>query len=230
MKNTIETHSYLIGFLLLFTLASGAAYAEKVTVKKVKGNQAIIETKTPLEEGQSYELVSESVSQDVDYKSNVFSSRGNSLTIGGQFDFLKANQFQSNTFSLHGRYGWNFSSIEVGVIADATSTDVGAGATTTILAGGYLDYNLVPNRDPKKVIYGPFVLLGMGSTSYPSGTAGGSSTTLNGNLGAFVSYFIGTTSTALRGEVYGVYQQVNTTALQSTVVGAGLRGLLVFYF
>lgn len=231
MKNITQNCSLLTATLLFFTLPYDNALAEKMLVKKIKGNQAIIETATPLEEGQTYELSTESVSQDVDYKSNVFSSRRNSLTLGGQFDFLRSDTYQSSTTSLQVRYGWNFSNLEVGIFADATSTDVGAGATTAILGGGYFDYNLIPNRDPQKLIYGGFAILGFGSTSYPSGsTAGGSSTTLQTNLGGFISYFIGTTSTALRGEVYGTYQQVNTTAQQSTLTGFGTRGLLVFYF
>ena len=231
MKNTSKTYYYLIAALLLISLESSRAHAEKVKVKKIKGTQAVIETITPLEEGQTYELVTESVSQDVNYKTNVFSSRINSLTLGAQFDFLKTDAYQSNSFSFQGRYGWNFSNLEVGIIADVSSKDLGAGATTTFLGGGYFDYNFVPNRDPKKIIYGGFALLGIGTTSYPSGsTSGGSSTVLQTNLGGFFSYFIGTTSTALRGELSGIYQQVNTTALQSTLLGIGARGLLIFYF
>lgn len=231
MKNTLKTYSYLISCIALFTLASESALAEKVTVKKVKGKQAIIESQTPLEEGQTYELVTDSsVSEDVDYKSGVFKTRNNSLTLGTKLDFLKSDNAQSTTYSLQARYGWNFSTLEVGAVLDVTSSDQGAGATTTLMAGGYLDYNIIQNRDPKKVIWGPFVLVGFGSTSYPATATGGSSTSLNTNLGAFLSYFIGDSSTALRGEAYGTYQQVNTTATQTSQVGGGIRGLLVFYF
>lgn len=230
MKNTVVHHFYLISAVLIITTSSFSAFAEKFKVKKVKGNQAVIETTAVLDEGQTYELVSESISQDVDYKSNVLKSRENSLTLGGEFNFLRADTYQSNSYSFQVRYGWNFSSLELGALLNAISTDVGAGATTTILGGGYFDYNLISNRDPKKIIYGTFALLGVGSTSYPSSATGGSSTTLQTNIGGFFSYFIGTTSTALRGELYGIYQQVNTTASQSAVTGAGARGLLVFYF
>lgn len=230
MKNTLKTYSYLLSTIAIFTLTSQYAQAEKVTVRKVKGNQAIIESQTPLEEGQTYELVTESVSEDVDYKSGVFKARNNSLTLGTKLDFLKSDTTQSSNYSLQARYGWNFSSLEIGAVLDVTGSDAGAGATTTVLAGGYFDYNVIPNRDPKKVIWGPFVLAGFGSTSYPDTGTGGSSTSLNANLGAFLSYFIGDTSTALRGEAYGTYQQVNTTATKTTLVGGGVRGLLVFYF
>lgn len=230
MTNITRTYQHLIAILFFFTI-SMPTQAEVIKVKKIKGNQAIIETEIPLVEGQTYELVNELVSQDVDYKSNVFKSRGNSVTLGAQLDFLRSSNYQSNNYSLQGRYGWNFSNLEIGAMANLQSTDVGAGATTTILGGGYFDYNLIANRDPKKTIYGAFTLLGVGSTSYPSAsTSGGSSTSLQINIGGFLSYFIGETSTALRSELYGIYEQVSTTATQSTLTGFGARALIVFYF
>ena len=228
--NSTLTNLFSLPVLLLLMLIAEPVFAEKIKVKKIKGTQAVIETITPLEEGQTYELVTEPLSQDVDYKSSILLSRRNSLTIGGQLDFLRSDSTQQNRFSLQARYGWNFSTLEVGVFTEATSLDVGAGATTTILGGGYFDYNLIPNRDPKKMIYGAFALLGIGSTSYPSSTAGGSVSTLQSNFGGFVSYFVGASTTALRGEFYGTYQQVNTTAQQSALTGLGARGLLIFYF
>lgn len=231
MKNTNSIPLFLTAFIMIITFNCPFARAERIKVKKSKGNQAIIETTTPLEEGQTYELSTESVSQDVDYKANIFQSRRNSVTFGGQFDFLRSDAFQRNNISLQLRYGWNFSNIEVGAFADATSLDEGVGATTTLLAGGYFDYNLIPNRDPKKIIYGVFSLFGIGSTAYPSSsTSGGSISTLVVNVGGFLTYFIGSTSTALRGELYGTYAQISTTLLQSSLAGAGGRALLIFYF
>jgi hypothetical protein len=229
MNNTTKIYSLIIVTTALLTSQNAAA--EKVTVKKVKGKQAIIETQTPLEEGQTYELQTDnSISQDVDYKSNVLKPRNNSLTFGAKLDFLKSDTTQSTNYSLQVRYGWNFGTLEVGTLIEATGSDVGAGSTTTVVAGGYFDYNLVPNRDPKKIIYGPFALVSFGSTSYPSTASGGSSTTLNSNIGGFLSYFVGDSTTALRGEVFGTFQQVNTTATNNSQIGGGFRGLLVFYF
>lgn len=231
MKKLNLAYLLSLKLILTFLLFPTHAVAEKIKVKKIKGNQAVIETSSPLEEGQTYELNTESFSQDVDYKSNVLLSRRNSLTLGAQLDFLRADTTQRNRFSLQVRYGWNFSTLEVGTFAEATSLDEGAGATTTILGGGYFDYNLIPNRDPKKMISGVFFLGGIGSTTYPSGSsAGGSVSTLLTNLGGFVSYFIGSSSTALRGEGYVTFQQVNTTIQQNTLTGVGARGLLVFYY
>lgn len=231
-NSPLSIKSYLItSFLLFSTLHPSLALAQKIKVTKIKGKHAIIETSIPLEEGQTYELQPEALSQNVDYKSNSFKLRKNSLTLGTQLDLLRSETYQNNSYSLQIRYGWNFSSFELGTFLNASSSDLGAGATTTILVGGYYDYNLVANRDPTKTIYGILSLLGTGSTSYPStSTAGGSSTSLVANIGGFISYFIDDNSTALRGELYGIYQRINTTTQQNTIMGAGARGLLLFYF
>lgn len=227
MKYTSNVTAFIF---VLSLMAAATAQAEKVKVKKVKGNSAVIETTSPLEEGQTYELVQENVAQEVDYKGVAMKSRSNSLTFGTSFEYIKSDLLQSTDFRFQARYGWNFSSLEVGLLAELHNADLGAGSTTTFLGGGYFDYNIVSNRDPRDLVYGPFVLVATGSTQYPSSATGGSSTKLVANLGGFITYFMGNSSTALRFEGFYNYQQINTTAVQNAVSGAGLRGLLVFYY
>lgn len=219
----------LAAFTLVFTLAK-PVYAEKITVKKVKGTQALVETTTELVEGQTYELAAQPLSQEVDYKQSILKPRNNSLTLGTSFDFIKSELLSDSRFDFQARYGWSFSTLEFGVLVKFASSDQGAGATTSFLGGGYFDYNLVSNRDPRNFVYGPFFLLATGSTQYPSAATGGSSTKLESNLGGFLTYFLANTNTALRGEAYYNYQQINTTAQQNAVAGFGFRGLLLFYF
>ena len=215
---------------LIVLISTNLALAEKIKVKKVKGNSAVVETDFPLEEGQTYELANEPLSGNVDYKVSSLKVRQNSLSFGSSFEYVKSDLSQNSEFNLQVRYGWNFSNIEIGVSALASSVDQGAGGTTSILAGGYFDYNLVNNRDPNSFIYGGFVLLATGSTQYPSSQTGGSSSKIESNVGGFLTYFLGGTNTAVRAEAFYNYQQINTTSQQNTVAGFGARGLLVFYF
>ena len=219
----------LSAFTLFFALAN-PVYAEKITVKKVKGTQALVETTTELVEGQTYELAVQPISEEVDYKQSVLKPRNNSLTLGTSFDFIKSELLSDSRFDFQARYGWSFSTLEFGVLVKLSSSDQGAGATNSFLGGGYFDYNLVNNRDPRNFIYGPFVLVATGSTQYPNATTGGSSTKLESNLGGFITYFLAKSNTAIRGEAYYNYQQINTTAQQNSVAGFGFRGLLLFYF
>jgi hypothetical protein len=230
MKNSL---SFLSPKLMAFTLVLGLAntsWAEKIKVKKVKGNSAIVETSSVLTEGETYELLVQPISEDVDYKQSMLKSRQNSLTFGASYIYAKSELSSISSLDLQIRYGWSFSTIEFGLIADVSSLDEGAGAKNTFLGGGYIDYNLVSNRDPKQLIYGPFVLLGAGSTQYPSSQTSGSSTKLVSNLGGFLTYFLNNSSTAIRGEVFYNYQQINTTNTQNSIGGFGIRGLLVYYF
>lgn len=228
-KLALKLSFNISAFTLFFTLAN-PVYAEKITVKKVKGTQALVETTTELVEGQTYELATQPISEEVDYKQSVLKARNNSLTLGTSFDFIKSELLSDSRFDFQARYGWSFSTLEFGVLAKFSSSDQGGGATTSFLGGGYFDYNLVSNRDPRNFVYGPFILVATGSTQYPSTSTGGSSTKLESNLGGFLTYFLAKTNTAVRGEAYYNYQQINTTAQQNSVAGFGFRGLLLFYF
>lgn len=226
----MSVFSVVLFFAALIPFAAQTAHADQIKVRRVKGKNAIVESSIPLEEGQTYEIVPEPVSADVDFKTEGLKSRSNSLSFGSQFSYLKSDTTESTNFSLQVRYGWNFSSLEIGALANGTSTDSGSGATTTYALGGYFDYNLVPNRDPRKTIYGVFALGSFGGSQPPSSSTTGNTTTIEADAGAFLTYFIGDSTTALRGEGYFVYQQSNTSTTNTNITGGGARGLLVFYF
>jgi hypothetical protein len=226
----IPVFSVILFFTVLLPFALRTAQADQIKVRKVKGKNAIVESSIPLEEGQVYEIVPEPVSADVDFKTEGLKSRSNSLSFGSQFSYLKSDTTESTNFSLQVRYGWNFSSLEVGALISGSSVDTGSGATTAYSLGGYFDYNLVNNRDPRKTVYGAFALAAFGSSQPPGSSTAGSTQTVEGDAGAFLTYFIGDSTTALRGEGYFVYQQSNTSTLNSNITGAGARGLLIFYF
>jgi hypothetical protein len=230
IKHFIHNWNIFVLGLTLIGLALPANAAEQIRVKKVKGNSAVIETDIPLEEGKTYELADEKFSANVDYKSNTLKVRSNSLSFGTDFEYVRSELSQNTAFNLNLRYGWNFSSLEVGITTSLQSRDQGAGNTSSVLVGGYFDYNMVANRDPRDFIYGGFILLATGSTQYPSSTAGGSTTKIESNAGGFMTYFLGDSNTAIRGELFYNYQQINTTVQQNSIAGAGFRGLLVLYF
>jgi len=228
MKKTLSTLlSFLAVGLVLFVLFPNTAHAQKFKVKKVKGRSALIESSVPLEEGQTYDLQSDVVSTDVNYSNLGFKSRQNSFSVGFSLGYLKGDSVQNALYDIQGRYGWNFSYIEFGVVGSLNSIDRGAGATTTISGGGYFDYNLVTNRDSKNLIYGPFALATIGTIQY---AAGGSANTIDLNAGGFITYFFAQSSAALRVEAYADLQQVSASVGQTNLTGVGSRGLITVYF
>lgn len=229
MKNSLP-FKVIVGVFTIVIICSQQASAQKIKVKKAKGNSAIIESSVPLEEGQIYDLANVAVSQDVDYKSTGLRSRNNLIAVGGSLLSLKGDDYQRNFVSLQGRYGWNFTSLSLGFLGQFQSDDLGAGATNDFSAGGFFDYNIVPNRDQKNLVYGALALVAFGSRQFPAASGGGSATTLELNLGAFLSWFMNNSTTALRVEAFFDTQQISTTIKQTNVIGFGSRGLLVFYF
>ena len=212
---------------LIFLCLVQVTHAQKIKVKKSKGKTALVETSTPLEEGQTYDLQTSLISADVDYLQPGFKSRKNSFTFGFNFSALKGDAAQENSFSAQGRYGWNFSYVELGLVSEIGYSDLGAGATTNFLGGGYFDYNLLSNRDSRNFIYGPFALLAIGSRQF---SAGGSAGLLTVNGGGFFSYFLNNNSLAARIEAYFEHRQINASVGQGSLSGFGSRALLVFYF
>lgn len=219
----------LVYFVFISIMASSEAFAQKIKVKKTRGNSAVIESTVPLEEGQVYDLAIEAISQNIDYRGAGYRSRKNSLSLGGSVSILRGTDYQRNFYSFQGRYGWNFSNIEFGGVAGFSSDDLGAGATSEFTGGGYFDYNLVSNRDPRSMIYGIVGVLTFGSRQFPSSSGGGSATTLQANAGGFFSWFMAPSS-AIRVEGFFDIQQISTTAKQTNVTGFGTRALMLFYF
>ncbi len=205
---------------------STQAFAQKITVKKMKGRTALVESSVPLEEGKTYDLQDSPITAEVNYAAQGLKSRRNSLTLGMNFSSFSSDNIQMTNFSLQGRYGWNFSYLEFGVLSQVGYLDDGGGAKTDFLAGGYFDYNLLTNRDGRNFIYGPFALVLIGSVQ----KKGGSANLIDFNGGGFFSYFPNKGLTAFRLEAYADYQQITASTTATTVLGAGGRALILFYF
>lgn len=228
MKYWKSNHIVGLFFILCLNLSvTNVAYAQKFKVKKVKGRAAVIESSVPLEEGKTYELQSDQISSDVNYSNIGFKSRQNSFTVGLNLGYVKGDTVQKTSYDLQGRYGWNFSYIEFGLVGRINFVDLGYGGTTDFAAGGYFDYNLITNRDSKNLIYGPFVLATIGTLQ---STGGASSNITDLNAGGFLTWFLTESSVALRIEGYGDFQQVSSSVGQTTLTGGGGRGLLIVYF
>ena len=229
LGNTMFSKSRPAPILLLLALVlsfSLPAFAQKIKIKKVKGNSALIESTLPLEEGKIYDLDSAPVAASVDYSNQGFKSRQNSFTLGLNFSSFNSSVIQKTIFSVQGRYGWNFSFLELGLVSQVSYLDQGAGGQTDFSGGGYFDYNLISNRDSRSFIYGPFTMLMLGSTQ----KNGGSASLVDLNAGGFFSFFSNQSTTALRIEGFADFQQVTAATQATNLSGFGGRALLLFYF
>ena len=205
---------------------SAPALAQKITIKRVKGNSALIESTIPLEEGKTYDLDSSPIAISVDYSAQGYKSRQNSFSLGLNLSSFNSSVVQKNALSIQGRYGWNFSFLELGLVSQVSYLDQGSGGQTDFLGGGYFDYNLISNRDSRKFIYGPFTMLMLGSSQ----KNGGSASLVDLDAGGFFSYFPNQSTTALRIEGFVDFQQVTAATQATNLTGFGARALLLLYF
>jgi hypothetical protein len=213
----------LLFFCLLGTIQT--TYAAFVTVKKIKGRQAIIETTSALEVGQTYELQKDIISFDPNgSKPN---NRGNSLQFGAELRALTASQIQDNQISVTARYGWNFEYFEIGPTVSYLGTDVGAGTNSDFFGGGFLDYNVKKNRSQTEYVWGPTVSAEVGLKQFSTGS---SANLMSIDFGGFLTWYLLGTSTALRIQGGYHYQKISTSTADVALAGFASKSYLVFYF
>lgn len=212
-------------FLAFLTLPLGLQ-ATTITVKKVKGNSAVIEMSSPLEAGKSYSLEGDAITLQTDY-STQFKSRFNSISLGLDVNMISGNKVVDNTAAFKMRYGWNHRSFEFGPIVNIEVYDKGFGTNTDYLLGGYFDYNYTDNKAPRDLIYGPTMQLLLGNRSFDTG---GSAQITQAQLGGFITWFINESPVALRSEATYLYRRVNASSAETTLSGFTTQIYLMYYF
>lgn len=220
----------LLSFLTAFTVTSLSQATETFTVKKAKGHQAVIESSTPLIEGETYIIQTSKqsglISEDVSYpKSN--RSRENSFSAGINSSFFKADNLQEHEIDLEGRYGWNFGDYEVGPLIHISLLDEGAGFNTDFHVGGYFDYNITPNVGREDLIYGLTAQAFGGNREF---TNGASSQVFAMGAGGFLSWYLMGSTTALRFEGLVESKKIATSTASSSALGFTGKMLFAFYY
>lgn len=220
----------ILSFFITFTITPLSWSAESFTVKKTKGRQAVIESSTPLVEGETYIIQTSKqsglISEDVSYpRSN--RSRENSFSAGINSSFFKADKLQEHQIDIEGRYGWNFGDYEVGPLLHIALLDEGAGFNTDFHVGGYFDYNIVPNVGRAEIIYG---LTAQGFGGNREFTNGSSSQIFAMGAGGFLSWYLMGSTTALRFEGLVESKKIATSTASSSAVGFAGKMLFAFYY
>ena len=212
-------------FLAFVTLPL-SSQATTITIKKVKGNSAVIEMSSPLETGKTYSLEADALTLQTDYSSQ-FKSRANSISLGLDVSLVSGNKVVDNTAAFKMRYGWNHRSFEFGPIVNIEVYDKGFGTNTDYLVGGYYDYNYNDNKAPRDLVYGPTVQLLLGNRSFDTG---GSAQITQAQLGGFLTWFINGSPVALRTEATYLYRRVNASSAETTLSGFTTQMYLMYYF
>ncbi len=228
-NEAMKQHNLVLS-IFITSLISLPALAATFTVKKTKGNSAVIESSVPLIPGETYTIQSSKqsglISEDVTYpRSN--RSRENSFSAGIDTSFFKSDNLQEHQIDIEARYGWNYGDYELGPLVHINLLDEGAGFNTDFYVGGYFDYNINANVASEDTVYGLTAQTFGGNREF---TNGSSAQIFALGAGGFLTWYLMRSTTALRFEGLAEQKKIATSSTSSNVLGFAGKMLLTFYF
>jgi len=137
---------------LITLLMTAVAQSQQFKVNQIKGHKAIIEMLNGdiLNPGETYTLQNDENTQYVNQKLNIKKNQRNNLIGLSASIFSSKNDLSNSTtqtiMDINGRYGWNKSIYEYGLIGLFGYIDSGSLKTTSFGFGGFGTYNLNENK------------------------------------------------------------------------------------
>ncbi|WP_413942890.1 hypothetical protein [Bdellovibrio sp. HCB-162] len=207
---------------------SSASFAQKIKVRRVKGNQAVIEfSGGSLQSGQVYELApDEFADSSVSTTSRKYVIALSASLMNTKSDAAGAQN--ETDLSLTGKFGWNFGSYEFGPLLTYASDQVGSITTTSYKVGGFADYNLISNTPGEAFLYG---IGGTASIGQIDGGSGSKRDLMDFFVGPFVKWFPTGSNVGFRLDVGYIYQkQSGGVGSEATISGlASAVGILAYF-
>lgn len=213
--------------LVLFFTFSSQALAQKIKVRRVKGNQAVIEfSGGTIQPGQAYELVQDEFSEG---DSSGGSQRRYLVNLNFAIENTKADSTGATNdtdIALAARFGWNLGTFELGPLVSYSSDATGSVTTTTMLFGGWADLNMIPNAPGEIFVYGVGGQAGFGQRE----GNGSSQSLMMFMVMPFVKWFPFGSDVGLRLDAGYVYSKQGSTSGDVTTTGFMTSGGLLGYF
>lgn len=211
---------------------SSAASAQQAKVIKVSGKKAIV---------QFPDDVRPKVGQMIELGGGGGESMGGgggsdsrAMIIGGSaaLENRSTSGSSSSTTSLGvtGRYGWNAGEMEYGGLAGLSYTSATGSSARVIEAGGFFDYNLVPNTPGTELVYGLGAEGKFGSLSSTVGNAEVSGSVMTFQGGGQLKWFPLGNSVAIRGDAVYRYASKSEGGASSNTSGLVVQGGFYIYF
>lgn len=217
-----------ICILLAVLTFSSSVFAQKIKVRRVKGNQAVVEFGgAPMQPGQVYELMA----QD-DFGEAGTSSGSRNYVLGLNFSFTSSKSDAAGAanvtdISLTSRFGWNLGSFEVGPVLSYRANDENSFNNTIIKGGVFGDFNVIPNIPGEIFIYGVGGYLAAGQRDNGAGTKGSITEIF---AGPFVKWFFGGSTYAFRFDGGYQFQKIASNSSDVTLTGLGMTAGIQAYF
>ncbi len=217
--------------ILLGLLTTTTSFAQQAKVLKVQGRKAIVqfpEDSRP-RVGQVLDLGGP---VSMDGRSGMSATGDRSMIIGGSAILSNLTPSGASTsgtsFGVDGRYGWNKGIMEYGAIGGITYYTTTGASSRRLEAGGFFDYNLVPNTPGTEIVYGGAALGKFGSLSSTAGNNEISGTLMTLEVGGQLKWFPLGNTVAVRGDVLYRMESISDT-VKAMSSGSGLVAKAGFY-
>lgn len=222
----------VFGSLLSLTVSS-SALAQQAKVIKVQGRKAIVQFPEDARPhvGQAIDLSGGAVSISGESHSGG-ASGPRAMIIGGSAELSSLTPSgSSNSYtrmSFDGRYGWNTGIMEYGAIGTFSYSSTTGSSSRKIEAGGFFDYNLVPNVTGTEMVYGGMATAKVGQLGFTAGSAEQTGTLMTLEVGGQLKWFPLGNNVAVRGDVLYRIENVADN-VKSMATGPGLVAKAGFY-
>lgn len=222
----------LLAVLVVLAILPGQARAQQAKVLKVQGKKAIVQFPDDVKPrvGQLIEVGTGS-SEGSMTAGHGTGSRD--MIVGGSASFSSLTTSSSSTstsaLDVSGRYGLNKGEMEYGGLGTFYYSSTTGSSTRTIGAGGFFDYNVVPNTVGTELVYGAGAEAIYAMVSTTVGSAETSATTLRFQGGGQMKWFPFGNTVAVRGDVVYRFQQNGGTTSSTTSGLVALGGLYVYF-
>lgn len=192
----------VLSFQIALLALSQNAFATNAKVVKAKGKRVLVEFPVDprLQAGDTVGIDTLELRSPASARAN---AGARAFTFGGSGElhfYSQSNGYPGDTyFNLVGRGGWNTLTFEYGPLGSLSYQASNSNtSTTTFGAGGFLDFNLVPNTPGTSDVYGigGDAQLTTANIKVAGVTTSSSGIALNG--GGFFKYFLFRTDTCLR--------------------------------
>ena len=223
----------LLAVLVVLAVLPGQARAQQAKILKVQGKKAIVQFPDDVKPrvGQLIE-VGGAGSSEVSMTAG-HGSGSREMIVGGSASFSSLTTSSSNTsesiLDLSARYGWNKGEMEYGGLGTFYYKSTTGSSERTIGAGGFFDYNVVPNAPGTELVYGAGGEAVYSMISTTTGSAESSATTLRFQGGGQMKWFPFGNTVAVRGDLVYRFQQRSGTTSSTTSGLVALGGLYVYF-
>ena len=209
------------------------AYAQQARVIKVKGQQAIVQFPqgtTPLV-GEALNVGGASAPAEGGGAGIPRGSRDQTLGLSTNLGLFTVSDGggSATLFNFAGRYGWNMQIFEFGPIATITYTSSNLITNRYVAAGGFFDFNFIPNVIGQQFVYG---VGAEGTFGQATGTIASVDTTNSLTsflIGGQAKWFGLSDHFALRGDA-GLNIVRTSASIGNVTTGLLIRGGVTGYF